>query len=68
LLGRASPLRTAHLRDLVGTQIQFASDGFIDEVAAAEAWCEALDRFADDVVHRRETPAAADARGGGLLV
>ena len=35
LLDRASPLRTAHLRDPVGPQIQFASESFIDEVAGA---------------------------------
>jgi hypothetical protein len=35
LLDRASPLRTAHLRDPVGPQIQFASESFIDELAAA---------------------------------
>jgi nicotinate dehydrogenase subunit B len=35
LLDRASPLRTAHLRDPVGPQIQFASKSFIDELAAA---------------------------------
>jgi hypothetical protein len=35
LLDRASPLRTAHLRDPVGPQIQFASESFIDETAAA---------------------------------
>jgi CO/xanthine dehydrogenase Mo-binding subunit len=34
-LDRASPLRTAHLRDPVGPQIQFASESFIDELAAA---------------------------------
>ena len=34
LLDRASPLRTAHLRDLVGPQIEFASESFIDEIAA----------------------------------
>jgi CO/xanthine dehydrogenase Mo-binding subunit len=28
-------LRTAHLRDPVGPQIQFASESFIDEIAAA---------------------------------
>src|SRR5207245_9550495 len=32
---RAPPLRTAHLRDPVGPQIQFASESFIDEIAAA---------------------------------
>ena len=35
LLDRASPLRTAHQRDPVGAQIQFASESFIDEIAAA---------------------------------
>jgi len=35
LLDRATPLRTAHLRDPVGPQIQFASESFIDEIAAA---------------------------------
>jgi nicotinate dehydrogenase subunit B len=30
-----SPLRTAHLRDPVGPQIHFASESFIDEIAAA---------------------------------
>jgi CO/xanthine dehydrogenase Mo-binding subunit len=35
LLGRASPLRTSHLRDPVGPQIHFASESFMDEVAAA---------------------------------
>jgi len=35
LLDRASPLRTSHLRDPVGPQIQFASESFMDEVAAA---------------------------------
>jgi len=34
LLDRASPLCTAHLRDPVGLQIQFASESFIDEIAA----------------------------------
>jgi nicotinate dehydrogenase subunit B len=35
LLDRASPLRTAHMRDPVGPQMHFASEQFIDEVAAA---------------------------------
>ena len=35
LLDRASPLRSAHLRDPVGPQIHFASELFMDEVAAA---------------------------------
>jgi CO/xanthine dehydrogenase Mo-binding subunit len=35
LLDRGSPLRSAHLRDPVGPQIHFASESFIDELAAA---------------------------------
>jgi nicotinate dehydrogenase subunit B len=35
LLDRASPLRSSHLRDPVGPQIHFASESFIDEMAAA---------------------------------
>lgn len=35
LVGNASPLRTAHLRDPLGPQLNFASECFIDELAAA---------------------------------
>jgi nicotinate dehydrogenase subunit B len=35
LLERGSPLRSAHLRDPVGPQIQFASESFMDEIAVA---------------------------------
>src|SRR4029079_408857 len=35
LVDRSSPLRTSHLRDPVGPQIHFASESFMDEVAAA---------------------------------
>ncbi len=35
LLDGPSPLRTSHLRDPVGPQVQFASESFIDELAAA---------------------------------
>ena len=35
LLAACSPLRTAHLRDPVGPEIQFGSEQFIDELAAA---------------------------------
>ncbi|HEX7891977.1 MAG TPA: molybdopterin cofactor-binding domain-containing protein [Ramlibacter sp.] len=35
LLERGSPLRTSHMRDPVGLQIQFASEQFIDELAHA---------------------------------
>jgi CO/xanthine dehydrogenase Mo-binding subunit len=34
-LDRASPLRTSHLRDPIGPQVHFASESFMDEVAAA---------------------------------
>ena len=35
LLDRSSPLRSAHMRDPVGPQVCFASESFIDELAAA---------------------------------
>jgi CO/xanthine dehydrogenase Mo-binding subunit len=35
LYDRASPLRSSHLRDPVGPQIHFASESFMDEVAAS---------------------------------
>jgi CO/xanthine dehydrogenase Mo-binding subunit len=35
MLDRASPLRTGHLRDPLGPETHFASESFIDEVAAA---------------------------------
>lgn len=35
LLPDASPLRTTHLRDPIGPQLHFASESFVDEVAAA---------------------------------
>lgn len=35
LLDRASPLRTSHLRDPLGPELLFASECFIDELAAA---------------------------------
>jgi nicotinate dehydrogenase subunit B len=37
LLDRGSPLRSAHLRDPVGPQVHFASESFMDELAAALA-------------------------------
>jgi nicotinate dehydrogenase subunit B len=37
LLARASPLRTSHLRDPLGPQLNFASESFIDELAFATA-------------------------------
>jgi nicotinate dehydrogenase subunit B len=35
LLARASPLRTSHLRDPLGPQLNFASESFMDELAFA---------------------------------
>ena len=35
LLDRASPLRTSHLRDPLGPELGFASESFMDELAAA---------------------------------
>jgi CO/xanthine dehydrogenase Mo-binding subunit len=35
LIASASPMRTSHMRDPVGLQIQFASEQFIDELAYA---------------------------------
>lgn len=35
LLDRASPLRTSHLRDPIGPQINFGSECFVDEMALA---------------------------------
>ncbi len=34
LLDRASPLRTSHMRDPIGPQVHFASESFMDELAA----------------------------------
>jgi nicotinate dehydrogenase subunit B len=34
LLDRGSPLRTSHLRDPIGPQVHFASESFMDELAA----------------------------------
>jgi hypothetical protein len=62
LLDRASPLRTAHLRDPVGPQIQFASESFIDEIASPFA------RLFDHLVREhQEGRGDGDAKGlGGL--
>src|SRR6185503_866359 len=35
MLNRASPLRTGHFRDPLGAETHFASESFIDEIAAA---------------------------------
>ena len=57
LLDRASPLRTAHLRDPVGPQIQFASESFIDEIAAAVGADPVAFRLRDLTAPRAEVTA-----------
>ena len=60
LLDRASPLRTAHLRDPVGPQLHFASESFIDALAVAAG--------ADPVEFRlRYLTAPRDIANTGLL-
>ena len=54
LLASASPLRTSHMRDPVGLQIQFASEQFMDELAFATG--------ADPVVFRLKYLKAARDR------
>jgi nicotinate dehydrogenase subunit B len=65
LLDRASPLRTSHLRDPVGPQIHFASESFIDEVAAALAVdpVEFRLRYIKDARDRALIKAAAERAG-----
>ena len=57
LLARASPLRTSHLRDPLGPQLNFASESFIDELAFATG--------ADPVEFRLEY--LADERGIAVI-
>ena len=65
LLDRASPLRSSHLRDPVGPQIHFASESFMDEVAAAlnmDAIAFRL-RYVKDARDAAVIKAAADKAG-----
>jgi len=65
LLDRASPLRTAHLRDPVGPQIHFASESFIDELAVA-AGADPVEfrlRYLTDTRDREIVKAAAERAG-----
>lgn len=57
LLPRASPLRTSHLRDPLGPQLNFASESFIDELAFATK--------TDPVAFRLEY--VADERGTAVI-
>jgi CO/xanthine dehydrogenase Mo-binding subunit len=57
LLARASPLRTSHLRDPLGPQLNFASESFVDELALATG--------TDPIEFRLEY--LADARGIAVI-
>jgi hypothetical protein len=65
LLERGSPLRTSHLRDPVGPQINFASESFMDEIAAAlnADPVELRLRHIRDTRDRDVVKAAADRSG-----
>ena len=57
LVDNCSPLRTSHLRDPVGPEMHFASESFIDELAAAAG--------EDPVAFRLQIPQqSAPCRGG----
>jgi len=64
-LASGSPLRTSHLRDPLGPQIHFASESFIDELAAA-AGSDPVEfrlRHVEDARHRAVIQAAAEKAG-----
>ncbi|MDB5746225.1 MAG: nicB 1 [Massilia sp.] len=65
LLDRSSPLRTSHMRDPVGLQIQFASEQFIDELAVATGTDPVVFRLKNltDERDRAVVKAAADKSG-----
>jgi CO/xanthine dehydrogenase Mo-binding subunit len=65
LLERASPLRTAHLRDPLGPETHFASESFIDEIAHAIGVDPVAFRLRhlDDPRHIAVLRAAADKAG-----
>jgi nicotinate dehydrogenase subunit B len=65
LLDRASPLRTSHLRDPVGPQLHFASESFIDELAAATGAdpVEFRTRYLKNPHHVSVIKAAAEKSG-----
>ncbi len=58
LFDRASPLRSAHLRDPVGPQLGFASESFIDELAHAAG----ADAVAFRLAHLQDPRAIAVIR------
>ena len=64
-LANGSPLRTSHLRDPLGPQIHFASESFIDELAAA-AGADPIEfrlRHIEEPRHRAVIHAAAERAG-----
>src|SRR5205809_4502824 len=65
LLERASPLRTAHLRDPLGAETHFASESFIDEIAHAAGADPVAFRlkYLKDPRHITVIRAAADKAG-----
>ena len=65
LLERASPLRTAHLRDPLGAETHFASESFIDEIAHAVGADPVAFRlkYLKDPRHITVIRAAADKAG-----
>ncbi len=65
LIASASPMRTSHMRDPVGLQIQFASEQFIDELAYATGTDPVAFRFqnAKDPRDQAVLQAAADKSG-----
>jgi len=65
LLDRASPLRTAHLRDPLGPETHFASESFIDEIAHAVGVDPVAFRlrYVRDPRHAAVITAAADKAG-----
>ena len=65
LLDRASPLRTSHMRDPVGPQTHFASEQFVDEIAAATGQDPVAFRLKNlgSAVDRNVVRAAAEKAG-----
>jgi CO/xanthine dehydrogenase Mo-binding subunit len=65
LVDNCSPLRTGHLRDPVGPELHFASESFIDEVAAAAGEDPVAFRlkYLTDPRHAAVVRAAAEKAG-----
>jgi nicotinate dehydrogenase subunit B len=65
LLDRSSPLRTSHMRDPVGLQVHFASEQFMDEIAASTGQDPVAFRlqYLTEPRHREVVRAAAEKAG-----